>query len=182
MSIGKNIKRLRESHGMNQADLALIAGVTDKAVSTWENDLKIPRMGAIQKIAEYFGIPKSNIIEDSIGDNIHALRLKKKVSLQTLAEQTNISPDILNRFEIGIAIPTPHMVKRIADALNVDKFEIIGWNEFELDPMEVQNSTTDDAVEHTDPKEDHLISNYRSLDDEKKTSLIDYSNYLKNQM
>ena len=42
MSIGQNIKRLRELHGMNQSELAQIAGVTDKAVSTWENDLKIP--------------------------------------------------------------------------------------------------------------------------------------------
>lgn len=65
MSLGQNIKRLRESHGMNQAQLAEIAGVTDKAVSTWENDLKIPRMGAIQKIADYFGLLKSDIIEDS---------------------------------------------------------------------------------------------------------------------
>lgn len=64
MSIGQNIKRLRESHGMNQAQLAEIAGVTDKAVSTWENDLKIPRMGAIQRIADYFGLMKSDIIED----------------------------------------------------------------------------------------------------------------------
>lgn len=64
MSIGQNIKRLRELHGMNQSELAQIAGVTDKAVSTWENDLKIPRMGAIQKIADYFHISKSAIIED----------------------------------------------------------------------------------------------------------------------
>ena len=65
MSIGQNIRRLRESHGLNQSDLAQIAGVSDKAVSTWENDLKIPRMGAIQKIADYFGLRKSDIIEDS---------------------------------------------------------------------------------------------------------------------
>ena len=64
MSIGQNIKRLRELHGMNQSELAQIAGVTDKAVSTWENDLKIPRMGAIQKMADYFQISKSAIIED----------------------------------------------------------------------------------------------------------------------
>lgn len=64
MSIGKNIKTLREQHNMSQEELGKIAGVTDKAVSTWENDIKIPRMGAIQRIADYFGIRKSNIIED----------------------------------------------------------------------------------------------------------------------
>lgn len=63
MSIGENIKRLREAHGLTQLQLAEIACVTDKAVSTWENDLKTPRMGALQKIADYFGIAKSDIIE-----------------------------------------------------------------------------------------------------------------------
>lgn len=64
MSIGKNIKKLREIHNLSQKELAEIAGVTDKAVSTWENGIKDPRMGAIQKIADYFGILKSDIIED----------------------------------------------------------------------------------------------------------------------
>lgn len=64
MSIGKNIKRLRESNNMTQRELATIAGVTDKAVSMWESDQRDPRMGAISKIAEYFGIEKSDIIDD----------------------------------------------------------------------------------------------------------------------
>lgn len=64
MSIGKNIKKLRELHNLSQKELAEIAGVSDKAVSTWENELKEPRMGTIQKIADHFGILKSDIIED----------------------------------------------------------------------------------------------------------------------
>ena len=64
MSIGQNIKALRESHDMTQAQLGRVAGVTDKAVSTWEADIKVPRMGAIQKIADYFHVPKSAIIDD----------------------------------------------------------------------------------------------------------------------
>lgn len=64
MSIGRNIKRLRDLHNLSQKELAEIAGVTDKAVSTWETGEKSPRMGAIQKIADHFGILKSDIIED----------------------------------------------------------------------------------------------------------------------
>lgn len=63
MSIGRNIKTLRLQHGLSQRELAEIAGVTDKAVSTWELDKKDPRMGAIQRMADYFGIKKSDIIE-----------------------------------------------------------------------------------------------------------------------
>lgn len=64
MSIGKNIKRLRLSHNLSQEEFGKITGVTNKAVSTWENEIKNPRMGVIQKIADYFGIKKSDIIED----------------------------------------------------------------------------------------------------------------------
>lgn len=65
MSIGKNIKKLREINSLTQKELAKIAGVSDKAVSTWETGIKEPRMGAIQKIADYFGLQKSNIIEEN---------------------------------------------------------------------------------------------------------------------
>lgn len=65
MSIGSNIRQLRESHGLTQSELGQIAGVSDKAVSTWEADLKIPRMGAVQRMADYFGLPKSAILDDS---------------------------------------------------------------------------------------------------------------------
>ena len=64
MSIGENIKSLRERFGLTQSQLGDIAGVSDKAVSTWENGANVPRMGAIQKMADYFQIPKSEIIED----------------------------------------------------------------------------------------------------------------------
>jgi repressor LexA len=64
VSIGKNIKKLREIHNLSQKELAEIAGVSDKAVSTWENGIKEPRMGAIQKMADHFGIRKSDIIEE----------------------------------------------------------------------------------------------------------------------
>lgn len=64
MGIKENIRLLREKYNLSQKDLALIAGVSDKAVSTWENGSKEPRMGAIQRIADHFGLKKSNIIED----------------------------------------------------------------------------------------------------------------------
>ena len=65
MAISDNIKRLRESFGLTQIQLGAIAGVSDKAVSTWERGDNIPRMGAIQRMADYFGVPKSAIIEEA---------------------------------------------------------------------------------------------------------------------
>ena len=65
MSIAENIKKIRLEHELSQADLGKIAGVSDKAVSTWELGIKIPRMGAVEKMANYFGIPTSAILDDA---------------------------------------------------------------------------------------------------------------------
>ncbi len=65
MSIAENIKRLREQHGLTQRELGDIAGVSDKAVSTWENGTKEPRMGAVARMAAHFGIAKSVILDDT---------------------------------------------------------------------------------------------------------------------
>lgn len=64
MSIGDNIRKLREHHGLSQVELGRIAGVSDKAVSTWENGLKVPRMGAVERICDYFGLQRSDILND----------------------------------------------------------------------------------------------------------------------
>lgn len=85
MSIGRNIKFLREKAGLSQADFAKMFGVSDKAVSTWENETRIPRMGVIEKIASAFGVTKSQILDEEIGcslpSNIVLMPKMKKVPL-----------------------------------------------------------------------------------------------------
>ncbi|GAB4272140.1 S24 family peptidase [Thermincola ferriacetica] len=78
MGISENLKKLREIYGLTQEELAKIAGVTNKAVSTWETGTKEPRMGAIERIANHFGLKKSNLIEDGGMDFLD--------NFQTLAE------------------------------------------------------------------------------------------------
>lgn len=63
-STGENISRLRLLSGMTQDDFAMIAGVTRSAVAQWERGFSEPRMGAIQKLSDYFHVPKAWIIED----------------------------------------------------------------------------------------------------------------------
>ena len=84
MSIGDNIKRLRTSAGLSQQQFGEIAGVSDKAVSSWENNAKVPRMGAIEKIASYFHISKSIVIDGNDhsttkSDTIDVTKLKNYV-------------------------------------------------------------------------------------------------------
>ena len=71
LSVGRNIKKLRSKYSLLQKDLAVIAGVSDKTVSAWEKDRIDPRMSVIQKIADHFGIKKSDIIEPSDITELH---------------------------------------------------------------------------------------------------------------
>lgn len=64
MSIGANIRRLRERNGLTQEEFGKIAKVSAMAVSQWENDRAVPRMGAVQALADHFGISKGEIIDD----------------------------------------------------------------------------------------------------------------------
>lgn len=102
---GDNIRRLRESHGMTQADIAEIAGVTDKAVSTWELGTKEPRMGALQKIADYFGVKKSDIVDDA--------DITKKAPSEDEAEEFERAVNLLFSEH-------PENLSRLLDALAAD--------------------------------------------------------------
>lgn len=66
MTIGSNIRRLREKHDMTQEEFGKLAGVSSMAVSQWENDRSVPRMGAIELIANSLKVSKSEIIDDEI--------------------------------------------------------------------------------------------------------------------
>jgi DNA-binding XRE family transcriptional regulator len=67
MKIGDKIKALRAKKDISQQDLAKEIGVSDQAISAWENNKKVPRMGSVEKLAAFFNVPKSYLIEDDIG-------------------------------------------------------------------------------------------------------------------
>ena len=65
LPIGNNIKRLRAESGLTQDRLGELVGVTGKAVCSWELGLKTPRMPVIERLADLFGVSKTEIIEDA---------------------------------------------------------------------------------------------------------------------
>lgn len=63
MDIANNIKRLRSERDWTQEQLAEKVGVTRPTITQWESGWSQPRMGKVEKLAEVFGVPKSEIIE-----------------------------------------------------------------------------------------------------------------------
>lgn len=67
--ISDNLKRLMKENGnMSQRELSRIANVSESTVGKWLLLKATPRMGAIQKIADHFGVLKSDITEKKIDE------------------------------------------------------------------------------------------------------------------
>ena len=53
-----------EINGKTQIDIINDLGVNKSAISTWCNGTRLPRMDKVQILADYFGINKSDLIEE----------------------------------------------------------------------------------------------------------------------
>ena len=60
----KNLKYYVEKSGKNRRELAEIWGFPYSTVTDWINGNKYPRIDRIELMADYFGILKSDLIED----------------------------------------------------------------------------------------------------------------------
>lgn len=70
MSIGKNIQRYRNLRGLTQEELGKAVGVSSMAVSQWENDRAVPRMGSIERLSKTLGVTKSQLLDDGTNGNL----------------------------------------------------------------------------------------------------------------
>ena len=65
MLIAARIQHYLEAKNKTQADLAEYMGVSQATVSNWCNGIKMPRMDKIDKICEFFGVVRSDLmVED----------------------------------------------------------------------------------------------------------------------
>ena len=60
----RNLRRFLDERGMQDKDLMEITGASQTAVSDWLNAKKYPRIDKIEKMANYFCVKKSGLIED----------------------------------------------------------------------------------------------------------------------
>lgn len=60
----KNLKKYMKLNEKEQIDLINDLGFNKSAVSTWCNGTRLPRMDKVNALAEYFGINRSDLIED----------------------------------------------------------------------------------------------------------------------
>ena len=85
--VAENITKLLKEKRITKLELAKIAGVSESTVGKWTLEKATPRMGAVQKISDYFNIPKAYILEeDRENQLVFAGRLDKLKGIDILFE------------------------------------------------------------------------------------------------
>lgn len=59
-----NLNRLVRDSGKTQKEIADKIGVSPQTFNTWCQGIAIPRMGKIQALADYFGVGKSDLLDE----------------------------------------------------------------------------------------------------------------------
>ena len=94
MNIGTNIYTLRKEKKITQAQLAEKLGVSEQAVSKWENDQCAPDVSLFPIIAEFFGVSIDRLFgyhTSSYNDDVEAIMKAADDSMNTYKEIEIIS-------------------------------------------------------------------------------------------
>ena len=98
--IGKFIANLRKEKHLTQAELANKLGITDRAISHWENGRSMPDVSIFEKLCEILGISVNELIS---GEKISKEKLVIK-SDENIINTLNESKKHKNKFKLIISI------------------------------------------------------------------------------
>lgn len=68
--VGSNIKKYRTMNNETLVELAEAINAAQSSISDWETGKKMPRVGAIEKLASHWGINKTKLLIEASDDNI----------------------------------------------------------------------------------------------------------------
>ena len=106
----KNLKRLMDKKQVSRKDIADYLGISYFTVSDWVNGKKYPRMDKVELLAKYFGVLKSDLIEEPTSMS----------SLNTV-EVTEDEQKLLDLFRLVPENQQQMVLQMIEIALNTNK-------------------------------------------------------------
>jgi repressor LexA len=112
----KNLKYYMERSGKNQKELAAVVGVSAPTFSEWLKGKKFPRIDKIEKLSQYFGILKSDLIEDKTAE--HREMQQKNSTLAELTVRMRSDKEFANLIE-GINKLNPEQLASIKQFVDV---------------------------------------------------------------
>jgi transcriptional regulator with XRE-family HTH domain len=93
-----------------------------------------------------------------LATNMKRYRKMLGISQMKLADQMNTSPSFIAKIEVGKKFPSPEMLERIAEALQVDTPELFSMQAMRLDFLENLHDEILDDVERIIAKRLHELA------------------------
>ena len=69
ITLGRHLQALRLQSGLSQFQLGRLIGVTDKAISKWENDEALPRVDHCIKLSKVFKVSLDDLLQMEFEEN-----------------------------------------------------------------------------------------------------------------
>ena len=112
------LKELMEENNINQVELSAAMGLSRSTVNKWVTQKAIPRMGIIEKLASYFGVPKSYFLEEEGKTNKRAYYVDPETA--ALAQELKDNPQFKVLFD-STKDMAPETVKKIIEFIKYQR-------------------------------------------------------------
>lgn len=182
MSIGDNIKRIREAKGISQYKLAQMLNISQQSVDQWERSLTNPRKSNIDKISsvlnvsvnELFGNIDTNNAANKLllKDKIKTLREAKNLTQSQLGKLINKSSQVISNWERGYTSSiNQDDIKNLANALSVSASDLLEDVDFIDDKKEVKEKKPADLEKFLNQSEVMFDGEVMKLDEEDRQEI-----------
>lgn len=112
LTLGEKIKKIRISNNLKQSELGDMLFVSEKTISSWENNRTVPDLNMIYKISDYFKKSFYYLINDDYDtDNIEEIEIKLKVTtneynrILNLIERNSVNKSNVNQIDTYYNLP-----------------------------------------------------------------------------
>lgn len=99
----KNLKMYMDLNGKTRCDISKALNISYYTVSDWVNGKKYPRMDKVEMLARYFGISKSDLIEEKpVNQEINELTEKDYEYIERIKKFSPEKQRLLDIFLTGL--------------------------------------------------------------------------------
>lgn len=115
--MAKNISKYMEKAGIDRNKLSTDLGISYTTITDWIKGKTYPRIDKIELLANYFGISKSDLVEDSVSDITtiyNQLTEKRQAKVYNFADR-QLREQKYGTADVGKIIPLPKQQKQTVD-------------------------------------------------------------------
>ncbi len=99
----KNLNKYISLSNKTQKEIADAIDVSPQTFNTWCQGIALPRMGKVQRLADYFGIGKTDLIDEKSDSNTDHYYLNEET--REIAQEAFENPELRTLFKVARDIP-----------------------------------------------------------------------------